>query len=135
MKFTMACSTWIKENDEIVLKILQKADKMPTVDELMEMTGLPRFQIENTLRMWRMQVRMAESRKRMRDDDDWVDKLLGPNWRDELLKDVPEEEDDDEEVDFSSIDWGGLHPAAEGVSFFRSWGGDKHTGGRLPPLP
>ena len=114
MKFTMACSTWIKENDEIVLKILQKADKMPTVDELMEMTGLPRFQIENTLRMWRMQVRMAESRKRMRDDDDWVDKLLGPNWRDELLKDVPEEEDDDEEVDFSSIDWGDCTPPQKG---------------------
>ena len=114
MKFTMACSTWIKENDEIVLKILQKADKMPTVDELMKMTGLPRFRIENTLRMWRMQVRMAESRKRMRDDDDWVDKLLGPNWRYELLKDAPEEEDDDEEVDFSSIDWGGCTPPQKG---------------------
>lgn len=67
MEFKMACSTWVKEHDEIVLEILRKADKMPTVDELVEMTGLRRFRIEGTLRMWRMQMRMAASRKRMVD--------------------------------------------------------------------
>ena len=67
MKFTMACSTWIKEHDEAVLEIVAKADKMPPIEALMEMTGLPRFRIEGTLRMMRKQIAMAESRKRMTD--------------------------------------------------------------------
>ena len=67
MKFTMACSTWIKEHDEKVLEILQQAKTMPTVEELMEKTGLRRRQVEGTLRMWRMQIRIAEARKRMTD--------------------------------------------------------------------
>ena len=67
MEFTMACSTWVREKDEIVLEILQKAEEMPTVDELMQMTGLRRTQIERTLKMWRMQVRMAAARKHMPD--------------------------------------------------------------------
>ena len=108
MKYTMACSTWIKDHDEIVLDILRKADRMPTVEELMEMTGLRRFRIENTLRMWRMQIRMAESRKRMKDCDGLLDDLLGANWRDELRESEPTEEEaeDEEEIDWSSIDWG-----------------------------
>lgn len=67
MKFTMACSTWVREKDEIILEILQKAEEMPTVEELMQMTGLRRFQVEHTLKMWRMQVRMAAARKRLLD--------------------------------------------------------------------
>ena len=67
MKFTMACSTWVKEEDEAVLEILLKADEMPTVEELMEQTGLRRWRVEGTLRMWRKQITMAEARKRIRD--------------------------------------------------------------------
>ena len=63
MKLTMACSSWIKKYDEPVLEILQKADKMPTVDELTTLTGLPRWRVEQTLRSVRKQVRMAASRR------------------------------------------------------------------------
>ena len=67
MKFTMACSTWIKEHDEVILEILQKADKMPTVAQIMEQTGFPRWRVEGTLRMVGKQIRMAAARKRMMD--------------------------------------------------------------------
>lgn len=108
MKFTMACGTWIKDHDEKVLEILQKAETMPTVEELMEMTGLRRWRVEHTLKMWRMQIAMAKSRKRMKDCDGLLDDLLGANWRDELKESGPAEgaEEDEEEIDWSSIDWG-----------------------------
>ena len=67
MKFTMACSTWVKEEDEVVLEILLEADEMPTVAELVERTGLPPRRIESTLRMWIKQIAMAEARKRIVD--------------------------------------------------------------------
>ena len=63
----MACSTWVREKDEIILEILKRAEEMPTVEELTQMTGLRRFQIEHTLKMWRMQARMAAARKRLLD--------------------------------------------------------------------
>jgi hypothetical protein len=69
MKFTMACSTWVKEKDELVLAILQEARTMPTVAQLAEKIGLPPWRVEQTLRMWRKQIVMAASRKRL---PDWV---------------------------------------------------------------
>ena len=67
MKFTMACSSWVREPDEIVLEILQRAETMPAVEQLMERTGLRRARIESTLRMWRKQIAMAEKRRRIVD--------------------------------------------------------------------
>ena len=104
MKYTMACSTWVKEEDEIILEILRNADVIPTVDEMVEMTGLRRWRIEHTLRMWRKQIAMAASRKRMTDCDGLLEEVLGENWREELTKSGPEESD--EEIELSGIVWG-----------------------------
>lgn len=63
MNIKMARDTWIKEHDKPVLEILQKVDKMPTIDELVEMTGLPRSSVEETLRMVNIQRRREVSRR------------------------------------------------------------------------
>ena len=51
MELNIRCGTWIKEDDEKVLEILQKSDKMLSAEELAERTGLPLWKVEHTLKM------------------------------------------------------------------------------------
>lgn len=59
----MVCSTWVKEDDEKVLNALRQSDRMLTIEELSEITGLPIFRVRRTLRLLNQQIRMAEQRK------------------------------------------------------------------------
>ena len=59
----MVCSTWVKENDEKVLNALRQSDRMLTIEELSEITGLSIFRVRRTLRLLNQQMRMAEQRK------------------------------------------------------------------------
>lgn len=59
MELNIRCSTWIKEDDEKVLEILQKSDKMLSVEELAERTGLPAHKVKHTLTMLAHQTRDA----------------------------------------------------------------------------
>lgn len=63
MEFKMVCSTWVKEDDEKVLNALRQSDRMLTIEELSEITGLPIFRVRRTLRLLNQQIRMAEQRK------------------------------------------------------------------------
>lgn len=63
MEFKMVCSTWVKEDDEKVLNALRQSDRMLTIEELSEITGLPIFRVHRTLRLLNQQIRMAEQRK------------------------------------------------------------------------
>lgn len=67
MKFEIACSSCFRDRDEPVLEILEKAETMPTVAELMTLTGLPEFRVRSTLRRLCQQISMAKSRKRITD--------------------------------------------------------------------
>lgn len=59
----MVCSTWVKENDEKVLNALRQSDRMLTIEELSEITGLSIFRVRRTLRLLNQQMRMVEQRK------------------------------------------------------------------------
>ena len=63
MEFKMVCSTWVKENDEKVLNALRQSDRMLTIEELSEITGLSIFRVRRTLRLLNQQMRMVEQRK------------------------------------------------------------------------
>ena len=51
MELNIRCSTWIREEDEKVLKILQKSEKMLSAEELASRTGLPLPRVQHTLTM------------------------------------------------------------------------------------
>lgn len=67
MKFEIACGACFRDRDEPVLEILEKAETMPTLKELTELTGLPEFRVRSTLRRLCQQISMAKSRKRLLD--------------------------------------------------------------------
>ena len=51
MELNIRCSTWIREEDEKVLKILQKSEKMLSAEELASRTCLPLPRVQHTLTM------------------------------------------------------------------------------------
>lgn len=63
MEFNIVCSSWIKEDDEIVLTALKKAERWLTAEELSEMTGLPVQRVQRTLKNLNRQMRLANARK------------------------------------------------------------------------
>lgn len=63
MDLRMVCATWIKEEDEKVLNVLQSSDKMLPVEELSKKTGLPPHKVKRTLRLLKQQMSSYESRK------------------------------------------------------------------------
>lgn len=65
MEFEIACGTWIKENDKKVLNALKESDKMLSIEELKEITGLPEHKINRTLHLLAQQIQIVESRKRL----------------------------------------------------------------------
>lgn len=56
MEFQIACGTWVKEEDEIVLNILRQSDRWLTATELAQQTGLPLHRIQHTLKMLKQQI-------------------------------------------------------------------------------
>lgn len=64
MDLKMVCGTWIKEEDEKVLNVLQSSDKMLSVEELSKKTGLPPYKVKRTLRLLKHQMSLYESRKK-----------------------------------------------------------------------
>ena len=68
MEFELACATWIREEDEQVLKLLREADRWLTSEELSEKTGLPPARVESTLRRLGKQIKMADARKHFLQD-------------------------------------------------------------------
>ena len=70
MKFTLACSTWIKDEDEAVLEILRKSDRWLTAPELSAMTGIHPRRVERTIRL--MRLSMAQVAMRQKLVRDWL---------------------------------------------------------------
>ncbi len=64
MDLKIVCSTWIREEDEKVLNILQESDRWMSVEELSAVTGLPERKVKRTLRLLIQQMKLYESRKR-----------------------------------------------------------------------
>ena len=63
MEFKIVCGTWTKENDEKVLKVLQKSDRWLTAEELAEITDLPIRKVQRTLNMLNQQMGFVKVRK------------------------------------------------------------------------
>ena len=64
MDLKIVCASWIKEEDEIVLNVLQASDKALSLAELCERTGLPAHRVERTLKLLKQQEGFAEARKK-----------------------------------------------------------------------
>lgn len=64
MELKIVCSTWIKADDEKVLKVLQASDTWLSVAELAQRTGLPPHRVSQTLRLLKQQMELYESRQR-----------------------------------------------------------------------
>lgn len=65
MELKILCSTWVREADEKVIKIIQESDKMPSVAELVEKTKLPPHAVEHTLKMLKQQQELWEARQKI----------------------------------------------------------------------
>ena len=63
MELNIGCSTWIKEDDEKVLTLLQESDRWLTLEEIAEATGLPEHRILHTLKMLKHQSGVQERKK------------------------------------------------------------------------
>ena len=63
MEFKIVCGTWIKENDEKALKVLQKSDRWLTAEELAEITDLPIRKVQRTLNMLNQPMGFVKVRK------------------------------------------------------------------------
>ena len=68
MNIHMVCSTWVKEDDEKILKLLEKSDTWLSVEELSALTGLHPAKIDKTLHQLTQQMRLYESRKSWQND-------------------------------------------------------------------
>ncbi|MBR4865394.1 MAG: winged helix-turn-helix transcriptional regulator [Clostridia bacterium] len=63
MDFKIPCATWIKEEDEKVLTLLQKADRWLTAEELAESTGLSVSRVTRTLTLLKKQMALQKGRE------------------------------------------------------------------------
>ena len=63
MDFTLVCTSWIKEDDEKVLTVLQKSDNWLSAEELSEITGLPLAKVTHTLKLLQQQTGFSKGRK------------------------------------------------------------------------
>ena len=66
MKIHMACGFPIRENEEKVLKVLLEADDWPSLEELVEKTGLHPAQVRRAVYIIRHQMGMARTREHLR---------------------------------------------------------------------
>lgn len=59
----LLCGTWIRNEDEMIIDMVRFSDRELTIEEICNMTGLPEYKVEHTLRMIRIQQGMHASRK------------------------------------------------------------------------
>lgn len=69
VEFKIVCETWIKEEDEKVLKVLQLSDRWLSVEELSQQTGLPPQRVAQTLRLLKQQQSLYEARKKLSSEE------------------------------------------------------------------
>lgn len=67
MDLNIVCASWIKEEDERVLAVLQQSDHWMSAEALSERTGLPAKRVEYTLRNLEMQRQLHEARMAISD--------------------------------------------------------------------
>ena len=68
MDFNIVCGTWINEDDEKVLNVLETSDKWLSAAELSAITGLPLCKTNHTLSLLKQQEALYNSRKRCLND-------------------------------------------------------------------
>lgn len=69
MELKISCSTWMKKEDEIVLKVPQDSDEWLTAQELLEITGMHMVIVQRTLRaLLRERKRREAIRKYLEND-------------------------------------------------------------------
>ena len=64
MELKVVCGTWIKEDDEKVLTVLQESDKWLFLEELSVRTGLSAGRVKHTLSLLGQQRKRYDSRKK-----------------------------------------------------------------------
>lgn len=67
MELKMVCATWVQEEDEKVLKILEESDRWLSAEELSIITNLPLSRVHRTLGLLKQQRGMYEGRKKLSD--------------------------------------------------------------------
>lgn len=68
MEIKMVCGTWMKEDDEKILKILMDSDKWLSAEELSEITGLPLHKVQGTLSGIKQQMDFYNARQQFLKD-------------------------------------------------------------------
>ena len=62
-KLKIACGTWIRDDDQIVIDMISASDRKLSVEEMSTMTGIPERRIKFTLSMLSRQRKMYEERR------------------------------------------------------------------------
>ena len=70
MIIEMACGTWMDEDDEKVPQYLCSCDKLPSIENVVQETGIRRQKVEFALQMIRRQIGYSKTRKKMKN---WLD--------------------------------------------------------------
>lgn len=69
MKLLIACGTWIRERDRIVIDYIQNCEIFPNISMIMEATGLPENRVMRTMRILRSQEGMCVGRWSLLEDE------------------------------------------------------------------
>ena len=67
MDLNIVCASWIKEEDERVLAVLQQSDHWMSAEALSELTGIPVRRVEKTLRQLERQRKFKKMREQFSD--------------------------------------------------------------------
>ena len=62
-ELNIACGTWIKDDDQIVIDMLNASDRKLSVEEISTMTGIPERKIKSTVSKLTFQRQLYEERK------------------------------------------------------------------------
>jgi len=62
-ELNIVCGTWIKDDDQIVIDMLNASDRKLSVEEISTMTGIPEHKIKSTLSKLTFQRHLYEGRK------------------------------------------------------------------------
>ena len=63
MEFKIACGTWVKDDAHKVLKVFEKSDRLLSVDELSEITGLSTAKVKRALRLLKASINHMRKRR------------------------------------------------------------------------
>lgn len=69
-EWPMICGSWIKEKDEKVIEFIKKCDHFPSIDEIVENTGVKAPQVKRTLKLLGQQIQLKKMRQKFLEQEE-----------------------------------------------------------------